>query len=69
MIGDVDFIHGTTVLEGPSLLEMARVEAQRGNNDLARECYHHFLWLYDMPSSPLRHLVDEARAAVRRLES
>ena len=69
MIGDVNFIHGVVVLEGPSLLEMARVEAQRGNNDLAREYYHHFLWLYDMPSSTMRHLVDEARAAVQRLES
>jgi tetratricopeptide (TPR) repeat protein len=69
MIGDVGFVHGSLVLEGPSVLEMARVEAQRGNQDLAREYYHQFLWLYDMPSSTMRHLVDEARAAVRRLES
>jgi serine/threonine-protein kinase len=69
MIGDVTFIHGSIVLDGPSILEMARVEAQRRNLDLAREYYHHFLWLYDMPSSTMRHLVDEARAAVRKLES
>ena len=69
MIGDVQFIHGSIVLKGPSLLEMARVEAQRGNHDLARDYYRHFLWLYDMPSSTLRHLVDEAGEALRRLES
>jgi tetratricopeptide (TPR) repeat protein len=69
MRGEVGFIHGAVVLDGPSILEMARVEAQRGNHDLARDYYHHFLWLYDMPSSTMQHLVDEARAAVRRLES
>ena len=68
MIGDVDFIHGAVVLDGPSLLEMARVEAERGNRHQAREYYASFLRLYDMPSPGLRHLVDEARVALRKVE-
>jgi hypothetical protein len=68
MIGDVDFIHSAFVLDGPSSLETARVEAARDNQDLAREYYRYFLRLYDLPSPRIRHVVDEARAALRRLE-
>jgi tetratricopeptide (TPR) repeat protein len=68
MIGDVGFVHGAMVLDGPSCLEMARVEAARGNQELAREYYQAFLRLYDQPLGRMQHLVVEARAELRRLE-
>jgi serine/threonine protein kinase len=49
-------------------LELARIESARGNQQLAREHYRRFLELYDMPSSRMRHLVDDARAALKSLE-
>jgi hypothetical protein len=62
-------LHGQVVLGGVSYLEMGRVEAARGNESLAREYYKRFLQRYDMPSPRMQHLVDEARAALTRLES
>jgi serine/threonine protein kinase len=67
--GNQVFGHGQIVLGGVSYLEMARVEAARGNESLAREYYQRFLQRYDMPSPRMQHLVDEARAALTRLES
>jgi tRNA A-37 threonylcarbamoyl transferase component Bud32/TolB-like protein len=68
IIISVPFAHGAVVLDGLSYLEMARVEAARGNPNVAREYYQRFLQRYDSPSPLMQHLVDEARAAVRRLE-
>jgi tRNA A-37 threonylcarbamoyl transferase component Bud32/TolB-like protein len=62
------FMDGAVVLESLSYLEMARVETTRGNRSLAREYYQRFLRRYDLPSPRMRHLVDEARAALMRLE-
>jgi hypothetical protein len=67
MIPDVEYIHVVELLWGPSLLEMARVEAARGNREVAREDYRRFLWLWDLPSLPIRHLVNEARVELRKL--
>jgi hypothetical protein len=64
----ISFVHGQVALDGLSYLEMARVEAARGDQSLAREYYQRFLQRYDFSSPRLRHLVDEARAALRRLE-
>jgi TolB-like protein len=68
MILSVSFGHGVVVLDGLSYLEMARVEALRGNQDLARDYYQRFLQRYDLPSPKMHHLVDEARQALRKLE-
>ena len=65
----VGFIQGAVVLGGLSYFEMARVEVARGNPSLAREYYERFLQRYDTPSPRMQHMVDEARAALRSLES
>ena len=62
-----DHAHGKVALDGLSYLEMARIEIARGNQDLAREYYQRFLQRYDSPSPRMRHLVEEAQAALRRL--
>lgn len=54
---------------GFSYLELARIEEARGERDVAREHYAQFLRRYDLPVAVHRHLVDEARAALRRLGS
>ena len=69
MIGNPDFVHAVIVLWGPSLMETARVEAARGNKELARENYQQFLRLYDMPSPRVRYLQDDARQALRNFEN
>jgi len=48
-------------------LEQGRVEEARGRDEAARAHYEEFLAQYDMPVAAHRHLVDEARAALRRL--
>jgi tRNA A-37 threonylcarbamoyl transferase component Bud32/TolB-like protein len=63
------FNHGVVVLDGLSYLEMAGAEVARGDHRLAREYYQRFLQRYDLPSPKMRHLVDEARAALARLEA
>ena len=47
--------------------ELAQIEDAQGLSDLARDHYQQFLRRYDMPVPALRHLVDEAKAALRRL--
>jgi len=55
------------VLSGLVYLERARIEEARGQGDLARSHYEQFLRSYDLPVAAHRHLVEEARAALRRL--
>jgi TolB-like protein len=50
-------------------LEAARIEAARGNIAQARRLYQEFLLYYDQPVPRLRHLVEEAKGALARLES
>jgi hypothetical protein len=69
IIINLPFAHGQVVLDGLSYLEMARIEAARGDRNLAREYYQRFLQRYDSPSPRMRHLVDEAKAALTRLEA
>jgi TolB-like protein/tetratricopeptide (TPR) repeat protein len=57
----------TSILSGPVSLERARLEEARGQTEAARAHYEHFLRLYDLPVPAQRHLVEEARAALRRL--
>ena len=68
MLPGADFVHSSEVLWAPSILEAARVEAARGNQDLAREQYREFLRIYDAPNPRLQYLVDDARTALRKLE-
>jgi serine/threonine protein kinase/tetratricopeptide (TPR) repeat protein len=49
-------------------LHRARIEDALGWKDQARRHYQQFLWRYDMPDARLRHLVDEARGALARLD-
>jgi TolB-like protein len=48
-------------------LMLARIEEAQGNVRLARAHYQAFLRRYDLPLPAQRHLVEEARAAARRL--
>jgi tetratricopeptide (TPR) repeat protein len=68
VIISVSFIQGAVVLDGLSILEMGRVEDARGNPHRAQEYYQRFVQRYDSPSPRVRHLVDEAQVALRRLE-
>jgi tetratricopeptide (TPR) repeat protein len=52
---------------GLAYLKLAQIEEAQGHRDLAREHYGQFLRRYDMPVPALRHLVDDAQAALRRL--
>ena len=56
------------MLSGVACLELARIHAAQGRNELARYYYHQFLQRYDMPVPAHRHLVEEARIALARLE-
>jgi hypothetical protein len=47
--------------------DLAQIEEAQHRDDLAREHYQQFLRLYDTPVPRLQHLVDEAKAALRRL--
>jgi len=49
-------------------LVQARLEEARGDAHSATEHYRQFLRRYDSPMPPQQHLVDEARAALARLE-
>jgi hypothetical protein len=49
-------------------LEQARIDEERGATDDARRHYQQFLLRYDMPSPSQRHLVEEAKLALARLE-
>jgi tetratricopeptide (TPR) repeat protein/TolB-like protein len=66
------FIHPGTVyglmLTGLIDLERARIEEQRGESGSARKYYREFLRRYDRPVIGHRRLVEEAKAAMARLE-
>ncbi|MEO8140102.1 MAG: serine/threonine-protein kinase [Gemmatimonadota bacterium] len=47
--------------------DLAQIEEAQGRDDPAREHYEQFLRRYDMPVPAHQHLVDEAKAALRRL--
>jgi hypothetical protein len=48
-------------------LQRARLEEARGQVERAGSYYTRFLDWYDMPSDRVRHLVDDAEAALARL--
>lgn len=58
-----------TVMPGLVDLERARLEAASGQRELAKAHYWQFLRRYDRPTPAHQHLVDDARAALARLES
>jgi tetratricopeptide (TPR) repeat protein len=47
--------------------ELARIEEAQGRAEAARDHYQQFLRRYDMPPAAHKHLVDEARASLRKL--
>ncbi|MEP7325878.1 MAG: serine/threonine-protein kinase [Gemmatimonadota bacterium] len=65
--GGVSGSVGGGVFASIAYLERARIEEARDNTALAREYYEEFLLRYDMPAPKARNLVDEAKAALRRL--
>ncbi|MEP7326108.1 MAG: hypothetical protein ABI836_09190, partial [Gemmatimonadota bacterium] len=52
---------------GRAYLQQAEIDEARGARESAREHYRQFLQRYDMPVASQLHLVDEAKAALRRL--
>jgi hypothetical protein len=68
---DAFFLHlgsrFSSILSGPVSLERARLEEAHGQAEPARAHYERFLRLYDLPVPAQRHLVEEAKAALRRL--
>jgi serine/threonine protein kinase/tetratricopeptide (TPR) repeat protein len=67
-IGNPSYWYTANSLASVTYLEAARVEAARGNAAGARRYYQEFLYRFDQPVPRLRHLVEEARAALARLE-
>ena len=57
-----------TAVDGLIHLERARIAGAQGAADDARRHYREFLLRYDMPPAAHRQLVQEARAALHRLE-
>jgi tetratricopeptide (TPR) repeat protein len=55
------------IFAGLAYYQLARIEKAQGKDDLAREHYEQFLRRYDMPPPAHRHLVDEAKGALRRM--
>ena len=55
-------------LASVTYLERARISENRGQTNMARQYYEEFLRRYDMPAPKHRHLVDEAKLALARLE-
>ncbi len=47
--------------------QLARIEEAQGKDDLARDHYQQFLRRYDMPPPAHQYMVDNAKAALRRL--
>jgi len=56
------------VVAALAYFERARIEEAQGRLDSAREHYRQFLRRYDAPGLALRHVVEEASAALARLE-
>jgi hypothetical protein len=69
-LGDIPAIFGPqhVIFDGPMYLERGRIREALGQKDGARHDYRQFLQRYDMPVPAPRHLVEEAHAALRRLE-
>jgi TolB-like protein len=59
---------GTEVTAGLAYRELARIEEARGSTRLSRESYEQFLRRYDRPMPSQAHLVEEAKAALARLQ-
>jgi len=57
----------TQMFAGLAYYELARIEEARGHTDLARDHYEQFLRRYDMPPPAHQHLVDNAKASLRKL--
>jgi TolB-like protein len=55
------------MVAGLAYLEQARVAAAMGREDLARDYYQRFLWIYDAPTPAHQHLVDEAVSALAKM--
>ncbi len=60
--------HVNAMLAAIAYLERARIEDASGHTARARHYYEQFLRRYDMPVPAHRHLVEEAQAALARLE-
>jgi tetratricopeptide (TPR) repeat protein len=55
-------------VSGPAFLMRARIEEDLGQKRQAREYYEQFLRRYDRPMPSQAHLVEEAKAALGRLQ-
>jgi tetratricopeptide (TPR) repeat protein len=67
-IPSFQYAFGVPILNGVTYLEAARIEAAQGDVAQARKYYEEFLLRYDRPVARVRHLVEEARAVLVRLE-
>jgi hypothetical protein len=68
ILGELELADGRLIyFGGPLYLARARINDALGRKEEARSDYTEFLRRYDLPSAFQRHLVDEARAALRRL--
>ena len=63
-----DTREANVTIEPLAYLEQARVAEALGRIDDARTFYQRFLWRYDLPAEAHRHLVEEARTALVRLD-
>jgi len=61
-------VAGTYVMASFAYLALARIEERRGHATAAREDYRQFLRRLDVPMPAQRHLVEEAKLSVARLE-
>ena len=64
----IELEQARVVMTGLVNLERAQLEAASGQVELARAHYRQFLRRYDMPVPAHQHLVDDAKAALARLE-
>lgn len=62
-------VQAASELGGLTYLERARIDDAQHHVDLAQREYENFLRGYDMPIPAHRHLVEEARAALARLQT
>jgi TolB-like protein len=68
LFADVSYARGLVVGAGPSFFERARIAEARGQKELAAQHYRSFLRRFVLPDARLKHLRDEAEAALARLE-
>jgi serine/threonine protein kinase len=62
------YLQAHLAMTSVTYLERARISDARGQTNAARQYYQEFLRRYDMPIPRHRHLVDEARLALARLD-